>query len=185
MFRPLIAAFATVAGLTIVPATTAAAEHPANSTTTAQQVTCTANDFTTGECLTAVTSGSMAPLLAAVSQAIDRGHVKQARYFVAQRGRTHHDAEQAGLERMIARHDAGESTTITSAGQGTVSGYKHTLIDYPTYLYCGSSSCTQVGKLRVDFETDILSYPQVLLWGEVSVVRGPNEASPRTAKVGG
>ncbi|GAA1640545.1 hypothetical protein GCM10009744_32990 [Kribbella alba] len=134
---------------------------------------CTASDFQTGNCLTAVVSGNTSPLEAAVSQAVKRGEDARARQFVASRKQSHHDAAQTNLEQMLKDRSFVQPSLVDSAGSGTVSGYIHTLRDTPTYLYCGPSNCTQVGKLQVDIRMNIGEYPKNLLSGGVDVTAGP------------
>jgi hypothetical protein len=174
MIRPrtLIAALAAVAGLTLLPTTTAAAHHPADRTTaTTQRVTCTANDFTTGACLHGAAPSGQSMLEAAVSQAIADGHRVQAQHFVSERGRSHHDAEQQVLERLIIGQEP-QQEAITSAGSGTVSGGVHTLDTTISYYDCSIAGCVVRGRVRVRISMSITMWPETYLWGELSVVSG-------------
>jgi hypothetical protein len=134
---------------------------------------CTEADFATGECLTAVVPQGRAPLRAAVAQAIARGETTQARHFVSNRGRTHHAVEQQALEKLFTDEQAREAA-ITATGSGTVSGYIHTLNDTVSYFYCSGSSCSLVGKVGVQYVTNIGFYPDITLYGELAVKQGPS-----------
>ncbi len=138
---------------------------------------CTAADFVTGACLTAVVTDPTTPAeMAAVRQAVASGRRSQAERFVHERGIVHHDKLQSRLEGTL--HDSASaepaSPVAAAAGVGTVSGYVQEIRDTPTYLYCGASSCTQVGKLFVRWTTNITFYPTVTLDGEVDVTQGPS-----------
>ncbi|TCC40800.1 hypothetical protein [Kribbella speibonae] len=114
-----------------------------------------------------------APLQAAVAQAIARGETSQARHFVSSRGESRRDAEQQALENLFSDAEAREAA-ITAAGSGTVSGYIHTLADTVSYFYCSGSSCSLVGKVGVQYVTNIGFYPDITMYGELAVKQGPS-----------
>jgi hypothetical protein len=143
---------------------------------------CSADDVEVGECLTVISSSDGSdPIRSAVEQALLRGETSQAERFVeSRRDAGHSDADQAAIEGLVEDFKAGDfdgpDFAPLDTGDGTVSGYLHTLEDEPSYALCAPSGCTTVGKFRLRLYYNIFNYPQNTLNGSLSVTQGTNIA---------
>lgn len=121
-----------------------------------------------------VSSRDASPLQAAVRQAIARGEESKARVFVSERAKLHADAEQRALQALVAPGRKTDEQSRVLAGVGRIVGGTHFMEDTISYFYCGSSGCTLVGKVDVDYRTVLNFYPTITLDGEWSVRQGPS-----------
>jgi len=111
---------------------------------------------------------------AAVRQAIARGELPKAQKFVAARSTGTRDTKQRVLEGLVDGASKGkQDVMVPTSGVGRIVGKTHYMNDEPTYLYCGTTSCTQVGKVGVEYRTVLGFYPTVTLDGEWWVKQGP------------
>ncbi|MGZ0151437.1 hypothetical protein ACXJJ3_30590 [Kribbella sp. WER1] len=164
-----IAVVASVACLGLTPPANAAPQ-----TQTPHDQTCSDVAVGTGACLTSIVIGDIDPTVAAVSQALLRGETAKAHYFVAQRGRTRADALQTTLEKLLRTPpERLPVVSVPPPAPRAVTSLSNTTKGYPTYLWCGSSGCSEIGKSLLEIRTYLDEYPTVSMSGDFEVVRGP------------
>ncbi|MEU3980425.1 hypothetical protein AB0F77_09980 [Streptomyces sp. NPDC026672] len=138
---------------------------------------CSSSDYATGVCLAFAVTGTEKPETGAVRAAVRRGDLKQARAYVQQRAKNHHDSTQDTLRALVApgAEPSGDSilNDPENDGVGTITSRWTWVMDQPVIFgYCDPQGCTRRDTLDAHYALNIFFSGETTLDGELSTRGG-------------